>query len=85
MKPMMKCGHAANATSNGKPSCVICAGISGELNMIIDDNPPNLEGRMSHCAYRCGVVKPSSTKLAFFSYKIDKTHDEHYCGCMGWD
>ncbi len=49
--PMMKCGHAANATSNGKPACVICAGISGGANMIVNDNPPNLSGRKARCSY----------------------------------
>lgn len=49
--PMMKCGHAANATSNGKPSCVICHGISDGKNLIIDDTPPDLAGRTARCSF----------------------------------
>ena len=49
--PMMKCGHAANATSDGKPSCVICHGIEGGLNMIVDDAPPDLSARRARCGY----------------------------------
>lgn len=50
--PMMKCGHAANATNQktGKPSCAICAGLRPEAN-IIDDDPPDLTGRTARCNY----------------------------------
>ena len=47
--PMMKCGHAANSTSNGRPACVICA--PNPKAYQIDDNPPLLEGRMARCSY----------------------------------
>ena len=41
----------------------------------------------------CRCEQPSSTKLAFFSYRGPGTthwrgespHDEYYCGCSGWD
>ena len=49
--PMMKCGHSANATHNGKPACAICAGISDGKNMIIDDCPPDLSMRRARCSY----------------------------------
>lgn len=48
--PMMKCGHSANATSDGKPSCAICAGLTPDA-LIVDDNPPSFVGRMAHCSY----------------------------------
>ena len=53
-KPMMKCGHAANATCRGKagvkydppiPSCAICFCIE------IDEAPPSLNGRQAKCDY----------------------------------
>ena len=28
---------------------------------------------------------PSSFDLPFFKHQPDKPHDEHYCGCFGWD
>jgi hypothetical protein len=65
--PMMKCGHAANAVSEGKPSCVICAGMHPGWNQI-DDAPPSLEGRQSKCTAKCKVV-PSSNELPFFEYR----------------
>jgi len=50
--PLMKCGHSANAvTSDGKPCCAICFGISGGLNLIVDDNPPDLSKRKARCSY----------------------------------
>lgn len=86
--PMMKCGHAANATTkrDGKdiPSCVICS--PKPEATIIDDAPDSLEGRMAKCAYRdCKSAQPSSSNLAFFEHKKDKPTDEYYCGCRGWD
>lgn len=64
-KPMMLCGHAANATNGeGKPSCAICAGIHAGADMVAET--PNLEGRLAKCG--CGRTEPSSTKLAFFEY-----------------
>ena len=48
--PMMKCGHAANATNTatGKPSCAICAGLTPDA-LIVDDAPPDLTGRAARC------------------------------------
>jgi hypothetical protein len=59
--PMMKCGHASHAHFVGEdgkfyPSCFICAppvSKNGE-NRTVDDSPPSLEGRESHCAYYKG-------------------------------
>lgn len=60
--PMMKCGHAANATlrlgdGTNAPTCVICAGIAsvGDDYKTVDQAPPSLEGRISRCSY----YKPS--------------------------
>ena len=83
MKPMMKCGHAANATMNGKPVCAICAGIN-PLATVVDEAPPSLEGRTAACSY-CRKEVPSSTNLPFFSYHPARQHDDYYCGCRGWN
>jgi hypothetical protein len=54
-KPMMKCGHAANATdSEGNPVCAICYGINPQLSRAateVAEKPPDLEGRRARCAY----------------------------------
>lgn len=76
--PLMKCGHTANAESNGKPCCVICDCFE------IADTKPNLEGRKARCTY-CNKMTDSSYNLPFFEYQANKTYDEYYCGCRGWD
>ena len=86
-KPMMKCGHAANAITMGsnKPCCAICVGIHQGAEEV-DDNPPDLTGRMARCAYRnCQSKQKSITNLPFFESKPNEEYDEYYCGCRGWD
>lgn len=34
---------------------------------------------------RCMAETPSSDGLPFFRLRPSREHDEHYCGCMGWD
>lgn len=87
--PMMKCGHAANAervTKEGKkePVCVICFGIDPGAS-IIDENPPDFEGRTAICSDCKGNEVPSNIDLAFFESTPEKEHDRYYCGCRGWD
>ena len=52
MKPMMKCGHAANAvnTKDGTPVCVICTGFTSNA-FEIDKNSPDLTNRKARCSY----------------------------------
>jgi len=88
-KPMMRCGHAANATNEGKPCCCICSGLSGDDWKVTCDEP-DLSGRVAKCAYNntvgmCKSTAPSSTELAFFEHKPDCEFDRYYCGCLGWD
>lgn len=69
-KPMMKCGHAANAVrvlldGTTIPSCAICAPSASAS--IVDDAPPDLTGRTAKCT--CGASAPSSPALAFFEYR----------------
>jgi hypothetical protein len=63
-KPMMQCGHAANATAQGGPCCAICA---PDTAAYLPCDAPNLAGRQARCSYKCKVV-PSSTALPFFEY-----------------
>lgn len=83
-RPMMKCGHAANAVDRGgKPCCVICVGIHSGAEEI-DDNPPSLTERMAECPY-CSRKRASSADLAFFEHRPNRVTDSFYCGCRGWD
>ena len=82
--PLMKCGHAAQGKDmKGNPVCVICVG-SNPNARIIDDNPPNLEGRVAECSY-CSNKADSDFNLPFFSYRPQQDRDSFYCGCFGWD
>lgn len=65
---MMKCGHAANAIDEkGNPCCVICISINKEAEQI-EDNPPDLKGRLAKCGC-CKNKEKSSFGLAFFEYR----------------
>lgn len=77
--PMMTCGHAANATSNGSPACAICGTVT------VATEAPDLTGREARCY--CGSVASSEKReyLAFFSHRPGAEFDEYYCGCRGWD
>lgn len=81
-KVMMKCGHASNATKNGKPCCVICIGLTPDAEIVADT--PDLTGRIARCSY-CKKEAPSSLGLAFFLHLPDREYDDYYCGCCGWD
>lgn len=70
-KPMMMCGHAANAEQilpDGKriPSCAICIGINPGAS-IINESPPSLEGKKARCTY-------------FGSVPEGRNHESNY-GC----
>ena len=84
-KPMMKCGHQANAVRmpGEIPCCAICSGITEDA-LIIDDNPPDLTSRMAKCA-DCHRKKKSTDNLAFFRHQPDAPYDQFYCGCRGWN
>ena len=65
-KPMLACGHAANARDrDGNPTCAICIGISSGASVVV--HTPSLSGREARCAY-CGAAQPSNTDLAFFEF-----------------
>lgn len=83
-KPMMKCGHAANAEKalSEEPCCAICLGIhpgAGE----VDENPGSLEDRKAKCMY-CKKEADSKPELPFFGHTPTRDQDEYYCGCRGW-
>lgn len=83
MNPMMKCGHAANATSkrDGEvdlPCCAIC------VCFVVAEKQPDLTGRQARCS--CFRKEPSDPqKLAFFEHRPESEFDSYYCGCNGWD
>lgn len=76
--PMMKCGHAANATNkSGKPICAICHGLTPDAQIVVE--PPNLTGRIAKCG--CGNEKPSSLDLPFFEYCGPGSWSASICTC----
>ena len=56
--PMMKCGHAANATTgpDQRPCCAICARIVEGWD-VIDTDAPDLSERRARCAYYGGTIR----------------------------
>lgn len=82
---LMKCGHVSNATSNGKPCCVICAPDAKAFEIEKECNGTDgLDGRMAKCDY-CGNKIPSEWGLPFFEHRPKYETDSYYCGCGGWD
>lgn len=77
----MKCDHASNSTSDGKPWCIICN--CGIVEKEMRENE-GLENRFAKCSY-CGSKTPSNWFLPFFEYRRDRETDSYYCGCGGWD
>ena len=78
-KPLMKCGHIANAKDgNGNYGCAICGCHE------IADLTPSLAGRKAKCT-DCGRIVKSNENLPFFKYQPDEEFDTYYCGCWGWD
>jgi hypothetical protein len=86
-KPIMKCGHTANATTTIDNEtihcCVICAGMTKE-NIILQDKQPDLKNRKAKCDY-CKKTAKSNANLPFFEHKPEQKYDSYYCGCFGWD
>lgn len=91
-KPLMQCGHAANATQkllplgDGIPEeipvCAICIGLKEGATQVAE-KALDLTNRLARCS--CGRTRPSSLGLAFFEYKPELSNDVYYCGCNGWD
>lgn len=77
-KPLMKCGHTANATTaNNEPCCAICG--CYEIS-----ERPKLDGRKAKCCF-CGNIVNSDYNLPFFEYRAKKEYDLYYDGCGGWE
>lgn len=80
---LMKCGCTAQGTlqMRGKSNLVGC----DTHNCVeVIESKPSLAGRTARCMYGDKEVA-SSHNLVFFQHAPDKTHDEYYCGCFGWD
>lgn len=85
-KPMMACGHSANATDGyGNPTCVICVCTTKDKEARTIVPMPDFSNRRATCSYGMHAIVASSTELAFFEYHPDREYDEYYCGCHGWD
>ena len=83
-KPMMKCGHAANAVKTGTdiPVCVVCYGIVPGAD-VVDDSPPDLSGRFAECAYnpsRHGCL----VRLDWRSFRISQTGRSTAISAAAW-
>lgn len=79
----MACGHSANATSEGKPCCILCVPDKKAYEVV--PHPPDLAGRIAECVYKCGSKRESNYNLAFFNHTPNLPTDNYYCGCYGWD
>lgn len=77
---LMKCGHVAQGfnAETKEPYCVICDCSE------IQEEIPNLDGRIARCSY-CGNTTKSQYTLPFFEHQPDKEYDKYYDGCFGWD
>lgn len=80
-RPMMACGHSANARHNGQPCCVICTP-NPDAHRVVD--VPDLTGRLAKCS-NCQNTKPSSVELPFFEHRPGDKFDMFYDGCKGWN
>lgn len=80
-RPVMKCGHVANATCEGKPCCIIC--MPNKDAFIVMEEESNYDGRSARCT-ECGKIVNSNENLAFFKHTSSE-FDEYYCGCKGWN
>src|SRR5215467_7499998 len=79
-KPMMACGHAANAVDmkTGQPVCAICVGLTADAQ--VTATAPDLTGRRARCT--CGKSVPSKLTLAFFEYRgVGSKSADESCVC----
>jgi len=83
MIPIMKCGHAANASFDKKPCCAICAGL--DPGAYIEAPMPDLTGRKASCTYGNHAIVDSNSNLPYFEHCPTRERDSYYCGCYGWD
>jgi len=86
-KPLMQCGHTANAVNGyNKPVCAICYGIKPGA-ALLEPIQPELIDRRARCTYysTCHEECDSSLDLPFFEYRPSYPTDVFYCGCKGWD
>lgn len=75
MNPMLTCGCAANATSEGKPGCAVhlCTEVAPT---------PDLTGRVAVCYGHCAKL-PSTPSLAFFVYRGEGSPSAAQCATCG--
>lgn len=97
-KPLMECGHTAQAITYIPNSDALMEETGDERNnipihccVICDcrisvegDKRPILEGRKAKCDM-CKNKTDSRYTLAFFKHCPEKEYDKFYCGCQGWN
>lgn len=72
-KPIMGCGHAANATDrDGNPSCCICAGLDPGALVVVAT--PSLEARKARCGHY-GQTAPRHKNESSFGCKAGQSCD----------
>lgn len=83
-KPMMECGHVANAIDarTGEPCCVIC---NEFRTKIVSNNFSERKAICMGCKHGKANTVESSMDLPFFQHRPDEEYDSYYCGCWGWD
>lgn len=82
IKPVMACGHIANAIKSDEygeriPVCSNCI----KTNPSGAKEVADIKGRVAQCSY-CGTLAPSSPDLFGFLY-TGKEYDTYYDGCKG--
>lgn len=78
-KPLMKCGHAANAkTDDGEWICALCVGDSRATEKLPPEWMPDLDGREAVCLV-CGENQPSSLDLRLYQYRPHANRDTFVC------
>lgn len=78
---LMKCGHRAQATTNGAPCCVIC--FPSPDSLVPVDTLPDLTGRKARCSCCNKTTVDSSVDLAFYEFRGPGTHyDSRVSNCL---
>lgn len=80
--PVMACGCTAYAKRLVGDDWVWVCGVHDCLDTVEPEPIP--EDRMSRCTY-CRETVRSADNLPFFERQPDHDHDNHYCGCRGWN
>ena len=85
--PLIECGHAANSTHDGKPSCVICVCTGDHQKALtVAKVQPDLQGEPQTVIHLRGEL-PQSTQVPRSdndvtfqsSLRLNQKHFDNYC------